>query len=115
MSASIQPYSADTFNSGTPDVVGLLSPSASKNSASPVRRTFIGVRNNDGDGTPDMVLLFSSTAATQAAAVDVLSAFAANPVAMLDGGGSTFMILKGTAYIKTLRQVPHAIVIYGGK
>jgi len=59
--------------------------------------------------------LFSSQYARQSDANNVLRAFGATNTAMLDGGGSTGLIVDGSTKILTARTIPHAIAIYAGK
>jgi hypothetical protein len=114
-SSSIQPYSQSTFDSGIPDVVGGLDPTANKQPSSYTGRTFVGVRDDNGDGHSETVVFFSSNYATQAGAVSVLNGFGAGSKMMLDGGGSTGLIVDGTTYINPARTIPHAIIICAGK
>jgi hypothetical protein len=74
-------------------------------------RTFIGVRDDDGDGAAELVMVFASSYATQPGAADVLSAFGANAQMMLDGGGSTQLIVDGADYVSSSRTLPHFLVI----
>jgi hypothetical protein len=114
-SSSIQPYSQSTFDAGIPDVVGGLDPTANKQSGSYIGRTFVGVRDDNGDGHSETVVFFSSNYATQAGAVSVLNGFGAGSKMMLDGGGSTGLIVDGTTYINPSRTSPHAIILCAGK
>jgi hypothetical protein len=114
-SSSIQPYSTATFDGGIPDVVGGLDPSANKSAGSYIGRTFVGVRDDNGDGHSETVIFFSSSYATQAGAVSVLNGFGAGSKMMLDGGGSTGLIVDGTSYINPARTIPHAIIICAGR
>lgn len=113
--AKIQSYSRPTFNSSIPDVIGALAPQADKSAVQRLGRTFAGTINNNRDSTAKAVLFFSSPYSTQANAEAVLKRFGATEVVMLDGGGSTGLIIAGTAYIRTDRLLPHAIAIYSGK
>ncbi|HEY9639542.1 MAG TPA: ricin-type beta-trefoil lectin domain protein [Coleofasciculaceae cyanobacterium] len=112
--AQIQPYSNTTFDL-TPDVIGALAAQANKSASSRLGRTFVGTIDTDQDSEADTVLFFSSAASTQTHAAGTLQAFGATDVAMLDGGGSTGLIVDGTAYIKTDRTLPHAIAIFADK
>jgi Ricin-type beta-trefoil lectin domain/Phosphodiester glycosidase len=112
--AQIQPYSDATFNR-FPDVIGALAADANKSASMRLGRTFVGTMDTDQDSAADIVLFFSSAAATQAYAETTLKSFGATEVAMLDGGGSTGLIADGTAYIRTDRTLPHAIAIYANK
>jgi len=109
--ASIVTHSSSVFSSN-PDVVGALAPTADKGINAWLRRTFVGVRDDNNDGTIETLLTFSSTYASQPAANTVLTNFGATAVAMLDGGGSTGLVIDGTTYIAPQRTVPHALVIY---
>jgi hypothetical protein len=107
--ASIQPYAQSVFIGGSPDVVGGLDPTANKSPSGHLARTFVGVR---GGST---VMIFSSSAATQPGAASVLTGFGAGSIMMLDGGGSTGLVLDGNAKITPVRTLPHAIAVYAGK
>ena len=112
--ANIQSYAKETFDS-TPEVVGALDVTANKSALSYLPRTFVGVRDDDGNGTKETVIFYSSSYARQIDASNVLTGFGASVTAMLDGGGSTFLIVNGNSLISTRRKVPHAIAVYAGK
>ena len=112
--AQIQPYRNATFDS-FPDVIGALAAQADKSASSRLGRTFVGIINTNNDSVSNTVLFFSSAAATQAHAETVLRQSGATEIAMLDGGGSTGLIVDGTAQINTDRALPHAIALYAGK
>lgn len=112
--AAIETYSQGIIN-GYPDAVGSLHPAADKGPLNYTGRTFVGVRDADGNGSFETVLLFASSSSRQADAANVLTAFGASAVAMLDGGGSTCLIIDGVSYISTSRTVPHAIAVYSGR
>jgi Phosphodiester glycosidase len=112
--ANIQSYAKETFDS-MPDVVGALDVVANKSAFSYLPRTFVGVRDNDGNGTKETVIFYSSSYGRQIDASNVLTGFGASATAMLDGGGSTFLIVNGNSLISTERKVPHAIAVYAGK
>ncbi|BAU07415.1 MULTISPECIES: hypothetical protein [Fischerella] len=61
------------------------------------------------------MLLYSSNYARQIDGSRVLKDFGASVEAMLDGGGSTGIIVDGQALISTNRPIPHAIAVYAGK
>ena len=111
--ANIQSYAKETFDS-TPEVVGALDGVANKSAFSYLPRTFVGVRDDDGNGTKETVIFYSSSYARQIDASNVLTGFGASGTAMLDGGGSTFLIINGNSLISTKRKVPHAIAVYAG-
>jgi hypothetical protein len=114
-SSSIQPYDANIFDAGIPDVVGGLDPTADKNRYGYIPRTFVGVRDDNGDGHCETVAFFSSTYATQAGAASVLTGFGTVARMMLDGGGSTGLIVDGTPTIPTSRTLPQVFIISTGK
>ena len=114
-SSSIQPYDSNMFNAGIPDIVGGLDPSADKSKGSFIGRTFVGVRDDDGNGHSETVVFFSSAMASQAWAVNVLSGFGTGSKMMLDGGGSTGLIVNGTQYIKPTRTLPQVFIVSAGK
>jgi hypothetical protein len=113
--AVIQAYSTGTFNGPTQEVIGALDPAANKSAGSYIGRTFVGIRDDDGDGFAETVLLFSSSYARQVDASNVLTTFGASLKAMLDGGGSTGLIIDGIPYIAATRTVPHALAVYAGR
>jgi hypothetical protein len=113
-SSSIQPYDVNTFDGGIPDVVGGLDPSANKSSSSFIGRTFVGVRDDDGNGHSETVIFFSSATASQSWAVNILNGFGAGSKMMLDGGSSTGLIVNGTQYLVP-RTIPHAFIICAGR
>lgn len=116
-SSSIQPYNKDMFNWGIPDLVGGLDNSANKDGQrnSYIPRTYVGVRDDNGDGHSETVVFFSSAYATQDWAVNILSGFGAGSKMMLDGGGSTGLIVNGVDYISSSRPIPQAFIIWSGK
>jgi hypothetical protein len=113
--ASINLYSKSTFDGNWSDVVGGLDETVDKSKYSRVPRTFAGIRDDDGNGYVETVFLYSSSYATQSEAANVLRAFGASSVIMLDGGGSTGLILRGTSIISPIRTLPHAIGVFTGK
>ncbi|WP_315788050.1 phosphodiester glycosidase family protein [Fischerella sp. JS2] len=113
-SANIQTYLQQTF-ARFPEVVGVLDVNADKYPTRYLPRTFVGVRDVNGDRIQETVLLYSSNYARQIDASRVLKDFGASAQAMLDGGGSTGIIVDGKPLISTNRPIPHAIAVYSGK
>jgi hypothetical protein len=111
----IDPYNKATFDGSMPDVVGALDPAANKDASRWIQRTFVGVRDDDNNGIVETVMFYSSKLATQVWASNILTSFGASKIAMLDGGGSTGLIIDGISYITPGRTIPHAIAIYSGK
>lgn len=91
-----------------------LSETANKSPTSYVGRTFIGVLDDNSDKKSECILIFNSSYSRQADAAKVLRGFGANQVMMLDGGGSTQMICKGTSYISSSRTLPQTIGVLSG-
>jgi Phosphodiester glycosidase len=106
--ANILPYDRSTFGAINSDVVGALAPNANKSATSFLPRTFVGVNGKDS------VIIYSSNYARQIDAVNVLKRFGASEQAMLDGGGSTGLIVDGKALIPTNRPIPHTLAVYAG-
>jgi hypothetical protein len=113
-SANIQTYWQQTF-ARFPEVVGALDVNADKYATRYLPRTFVGVRDVNGDRIQETVLLYSSNYARQIDASRVLKDFGASAQAMLDGGSSTGIIVDGQPLISTNRSIPHAIAVYAGK
>jgi hypothetical protein len=110
--AWIGPYNSDSF-SISPDIMGALDVAADKGPNTNKGRTFVGVRDDDGDGSAETVLVFTSAASTQSHAAFVLSSFGAQQQAMIDGSGSTFLIVDGATKIPTDgRLIPQATAFY---
>jgi hypothetical protein len=109
--ASIQPYSTESFRR-FPEVIGALDAKANKAATKYLPRTFVGVRDDNGDNLNETVIFYSSNYARQVDARNALICFGANRSAMLDGGGSTGIIVDGKPLIDTPRKIPHAIAIY---
>lgn len=112
--ASIQPYNTESFRR-FPEVIGTLDANANKAATQYLPRTFVGVRDDNGDNLNETVIFYSSNHARQLDASNALKCFGANAIAMLDGGGSTGIIVDGEPLIDTPRKIPHAIAIYEGK
>ena len=109
----IEDYDRVTFdNPRFPEVVGALAQTAGKRANRELGRTFIGVKDGDGDGKNETIIVFSSKAAKQIDAVATLRSFGASRVAMLDGGGSTGLVIEGKRAIDSGTAVPHAIGFY---
>jgi hypothetical protein len=111
--ARIDDYDRATFdNPRFPEVVGALAETAGKRANRELGRTFIGVQDGDGNGKNETIIVFSSKAAKQIDAVTALKSFGASRVAMLDGGGSTGLVIDGKRAIDSGTSVPHAIGFY---
>lgn len=111
-STSIQNYSITTFNR-FPEVVGGLDINADKSAHQYVPRTFAGVQDSNSDGTNETIVLYASNYARQIDANRTLRCFGAIAQIMLDGGGSTGIIVDGKPLIDSSRPIPHALAVYG--
>jgi Phosphodiester glycosidase len=106
----ISPYGRNIFeNRLSMDIVGALDVTANKSANRYLPRTFVGVNRDK------KTIFYSSNYARQIDATNTLKAFGAKEMAMLDGGGSTGIIIDGKPIIATNRKVPHAIALYSGK
>lgn len=101
----IEPYAKATFDGKMPNVVGALDVNAGKRKNQFLPRTFIGSKGQQ-------VFVFSSNYARQIDAVRTLQDFGAESIAMLDGGGSTGLVVDGAEMLKANTKVPHGIAIY---
>ncbi|WP_168163420.1 phosphodiester glycosidase family protein [Calothrix sp. 336/3] len=112
--ASIQPYSPSIFENFS-DVIGGLDIQADKSANKYLPRTFIGIKDSDKDGLSETVIIYSSNYARQIDASHTLRNFGATSQVMLDGGGSTGLIVDGKPLITTNRPIPHALAVYAGR
>ena len=113
-SCSAVDQAALTSFGSAPDILGTLDWTYSKNSTSPIPRTFVGVQDQDGNGTRETLLIFSSALATQSYARQQLINFGANEIVMFDGGGSSALIINGIDKVSTARTLPNALVVLAG-
>ncbi|NEP88257.1 MAG: phosphodiester glycosidase family protein [Okeania sp. SIO2C2] len=97
--------------STAPNLIVGLQENADKGVEDKTGRTFIGIKDKDGDRLNETILIFTSKKATQPHAAQVLKSFGATQVIMLDGGGSTQLICQGNNYITSPRTIPQMIVI----
>jgi hypothetical protein len=91
-----------------------LAEDAEKASKKAVGRTFVGIDDRDGDQLFETFLLFNTRVSKPSAAAEVLRAFGAEKVMMLDGGGSTQLFCAEQALIDTERLIPQAIGLAAG-
>ncbi|MGB9585853.1 MAG: phosphodiester glycosidase family protein [Anaerolineales bacterium] len=111
----IKPLTKLNFQFSTaPNILSGLSETSRKSPEKFVGRTFAGVRDDNGDGVFETLLLFSTQTARQIDAAQTLRDFGAQKVLMLDGGLSTQLLCQGKTYIKTDRLIPNAIAVLDG-
>lgn len=112
---NIKPLTKLAFQYSTaPNILSGLAETSRKSPDKFVGRTFAGIRDDNGDGVFDTLLIFSTQTARQADAAQTLRDFGAQRVLMLDGGLSTQLLCQGKIYIKTDRLIPNAIAILDG-
>ena len=75
---------------------------------------WLTVKDKDGDGITETVLILSSKMASQDLMVEILDYFEAEDVLMLDGGNSTQLVIEGQTYINSSRDIPASMVVLGG-
>ena len=111
--ANIAPLSKEAlYSSSAPDILaGLSEYAAGRRPNIATGRTFVGVDDRNPDGKHEILLIFTSKRARKTEAAAVLRRFGADKVMMLDGGGSTQLICKGTSYIRAARTIPQTIAV----
>ncbi|MGD1805279.1 phosphodiester glycosidase family protein [Dapis sp. BLCC M126] len=100
--------------SKAPNLIVGLQENADKGVENKTGRTFIGVKDRDGDRLNETILIFTSKKATQPHAAKILKSFGATQIIMLDGGGSTQLMCQGNSYISSPRTIPQMIAIFSG-
>ncbi len=95
-----------------PNVVVALAANAGTNADQPLARTFVGTKNLRDDSTYQTVLFFSSDGASQSEAAATLRKFGAEPVAMLDGGTSTGLMVNGKIIFQPKTLLPQTIGVF---
>ena len=105
---------SDLYNSDAPDIIAGLTENAAKAAKRSTGRTFVGVADRDQNGSYETVFLLNTRTSLPGDAGDVLRAFGAAKVMMLDGGGSTQLVCQGEAIIDTTRLIPQAIGVLAG-
>jgi hypothetical protein len=103
------------YSSSAPNIIVGLAPDANKGIKKEVGRTFIGIQDQNADGKYETILIFNSPASSQPHAAEVLKAFGAEKVMMLDGGSSSQLMVQGTSYVKSSRTIPQTIGVVSGK
>ena len=101
--------SENFYQSTAPNVIGGLAEDAPKSPNKYVARTFVGIKDKDGDSQFETVLIFNTLTARQVDAASALRSLGAEKVMMLDGGGSTQLVCENVPYIEFERLVPQAI------
>ncbi len=114
--ASINDFSpVDWLNSKSPNILVSLSPDADKGILRKTGRTFLAVSDRNHDGMNETILIFASRYASQIHAKNILLAWQAKDMIMLDGGGSTQLICHDQILIDSPRTIPQFIGIFQGK
>ncbi|WP_159784766.1 phosphodiester glycosidase family protein [Sodalinema gerasimenkoae] len=102
-------YPENPLFSPIPNLLVGLDEWADKGIKRAVGRTFIGVGDRNQDGTSETLWIFNSPAATQLRAARVLRALGAQEIMMLDGGGSTQLVVQGIERLRSRDRTPRAI------
>jgi hypothetical protein len=102
-------YPENPLFSPIPNLLVGLDEWADKGIKRAVGRTFIGVGDRNQDGISETLWIFNSSAATQLRAARVLRALGADGVMMLDGGGSTQLVVQGVDRLRSSDRSPRAI------
>jgi uncharacterized protein (TIGR03067 family) len=123
--ARIDAYAAAIFSDPkVPNVIGGIGTGWPVSPLIVNGRNYVGVRDRDGDGINETVIIFITNQAKQKDGVVTLCSFgvAEDNVMMLDGGASTRMYVDGIYKVKAYnplaqvgRAFPHMISIYMGK
>ena len=103
-----------TASDVAPELAAGLDVDADKGPTNWVGRTFVGVRDAGGDGTYRTVLVFCSSLATQDWAEGILVGFGAAQQLMMDGGGSSQLVVEGETRVSSTRTIPHVFVAVAG-
>ena len=111
--ARIPGWNADVFRAsgGADHRVAALDVEADKGPSRYTGRTFVGAHDEDGDGRYETFMIFASSYANQPGAAQVLRDFGATELGMLDGGGSTQLIVDGNDLVASSRTIPHVLVV----
>lgn len=109
----IEGFSFNLYNTGWKNIIGGLDVAADKSPTSTAKgRTFVGNRDDDGNGSKETIMFFSSYGTTQAVADNALKGFGATSRMMLDGGTSTGFIYKGTSKVNRGGRIVQAFIVY---
>ena len=108
--ARIVPFTAKAFtDSNAPNILVGLGEGAGSAIDSATGRTMIGLDGPDGNGQPEIVLIFNSKTATQGAAAGILRAFGADQVLALGYGDSAQLLCQEQPYVFARRTLPQTI------
>ena len=113
--ADIETFSVEKFNSTTsaPNIIGALrEDNKEKKPLDSIGRTFIGIDDKDLNGSYETIYIFSAEESTAATAARTLKQFGADKVIMLDGSGSSQLVVEDKTYLKgDQRKIPQTIGI----
>ncbi len=113
--ALISPLSAEALsNSSAPQILTGISEDFDLSSGGLTGRTIVGIQDPNNDGKAERVLIFSSKKSTQADGANVLRAFGAEAVIVLDGGDSAQLICKNNPYVYSERTIPQTLAVSSG-
>ncbi len=113
--AQISPLSVEALNASTaPQILTGLSEDFDLFSGGVTGRTIVGIQDPNNDGKAERVLIFSSKKSTQADGANVLRAFGAEAVMVLDGGDSAQLICKNNPLVYSERSIPQTLAVSSG-
>ena len=105
---------AELEGDAAPEMVAILDKNANKGVNTKTGRTFLGVRDANGDGKGETLYVFCTKFASQVDAAKVLSDFGATQMGMVDGGGSSQLIVQGQGQVTSSRTIPHVLAVISG-
>ncbi len=105
---------AELKGGAAPEMVAVLDENANKGVYTKTGRTFVGVRDANKDGKGETAYLFCTKYTNQKEAAKVLKDFGATSVGMMDGGGSSQLIVKGKSQVYSSRTIPHVLAALSG-
>jgi hypothetical protein len=114
-------HTSGSLRSASKNLIAGLSYKANKVPSNPDGRTFVGVGDWDEDNQNEILVILTSKSSKQYSqkegengAFEKLQEFGANPVVMLDGGGSSQLRTGSKRYVESSRFVPHFLGVVSG-
>ncbi|MDY6805690.1 MAG: phosphodiester glycosidase family protein [Cyanobacteriota bacterium] len=103
----------DIKNSSAPEILVGLKESSPSDGGVENERTFVGVKDANGDNLYEQLLILTSKQSTRTNAGQTLKDFGADEVMILDGSGSTQMIANDMEYVKSSDPLPFQFIAGG--
>jgi hypothetical protein len=96
-------YNSNTSNPGNTIIGGLHPLNADKDKTTATGRTFVGIKDCNGDGYKEALYILVSKSLTQQQAYDILrNEFLCDQSIMFDGSGSSQLVCKDTELVKSI-------------